>query len=141
MWKILATFCDDYFDVFRPSSSSSVPALLFTADTAFKSALWSSYVHPAAKSKVLCGPVSVSLYSRLPTNSLSLLNFTFLMQVVLSASLSCLYCVMFSGLRRKVSCGFIQRHMLVICTWCALFVTSQFDVIFMFPIQRFGEVC
>jgi len=29
----------------------------------------------------------------------------------------------------------------VICIWCALFVTSQFDVIFMFPNQRFGEVC
>jgi len=28
----------------------------------------------------------------------------------------------------------------VICIWCALFVTSQFDVIFMFPNQRFGEV-
>ena len=24
--------------------------------------------------------------------------------------------------------------------WCALFVTSQFDVIFMFPNQHFGEV-
>jgi len=24
---------------------------------------------------------------------------------------------------------------------CALFVTSQFDVIFMFPNQRFGEDC
>jgi len=23
-------------------------------------------------------------------------------------------------------------HMVVICIWCALFVTSQFDVIFMF---------
>jgi len=30
--------------------------------------------------------------------------------------------------------------MVVICVWCALFVTSQFDVIFMFPNQRFGEV-
>jgi len=29
----------------------------------------------------------------------------------------------------------------VICIWCALFVTSQFDVISMFPNQRFGEVC
>ena len=26
--------------------------------------------------------------------------------------------------------GFIQRHMVVICIWCALFVTSQFDAIF-----------
>jgi len=25
--------------------------------------------------------------------------------------------------------------------WCALFVTSQFEFIFMFPNQRFGEVC
>jgi len=25
--------------------------------------------------------------------------------------------------------GIIQWHMLVICTWCVLFVTSQFDVI------------
>jgi len=37
--------------------------------------------------------------------------------------------------------GFIQWHMVVISIWCALFVTSQFDVIFMFPNQRFGEVC
>ena len=36
---------------------------------------------------------------------------------------------------------FIQWHMVVICIWCALFVTSQFDVIFMFPNQLFGEVC
>jgi len=27
------------------------------------------------------------------------------------------------------------------CIWWALFVTSQYDVIFMFPNQRFGEVC
>jgi len=32
--------------------------------------------------------------------------------------------------------GFIQ-YMVVICIWCALFVTSQFDVIFMFS----SEVC
>jgi len=37
--------------------------------------------------------------------------------------------------------GFIQWHMVVICFWCAVFVTSQFDVIFMFPNQRFGEIC
>jgi len=37
--------------------------------------------------------------------------------------------------------GFIQWHMVVNCNWCARFVTSQFDVIFMFPNQRFGEVC
>jgi len=37
--------------------------------------------------------------------------------------------------------GFIQWHMLVICIWCALFMTSQVDVIFMFPNERFGEVC
>jgi len=37
--------------------------------------------------------------------------------------------------------GFIQWHMGVICIWCPLFVTSQFDVIFMFPNQRFDEVC
>jgi len=28
-----------------------------------------------------------------------------------------------------------------ICIWCALLMTSQFDVTFMFPNQRFGEVC
>jgi len=28
-----------------------------------------------------------------------------------------------------------------ICIWCALFVTSQNDVIALFPNQRFGEVC
>ena len=37
--------------------------------------------------------------------------------------------------------GFIQWHMVVISIWYALFVMSQFDVIFMFPNQRFGEVC
>jgi len=37
--------------------------------------------------------------------------------------------------------GLVQSHMVVICIWCALFVTSQFDVISMFPNQRFGDVC
>ena len=37
--------------------------------------------------------------------------------------------------------GFHSWHMVVICIWCALFVTSQFDAIYMFPNQRFGEVC
>jgi len=37
--------------------------------------------------------------------------------------------------------GFIQWHTVVICIWCALLVTSQFDVIFMLPNQRLGEVC
>jgi len=37
--------------------------------------------------------------------------------------------------------GFVQWHMVVICIWCALFVTSQFDVIFIFPNQRFREIC
>jgi len=47
-----------------------------------------------------------------------------------------------SGVRRKFSWGgLVQCHMVVICFWCALFVTSQFDVISMFPNQRFGEVC
>jgi len=32
---------------------------------------------------------------------------------------------------------FIQWQMVVICIWCALFVTSQFDVIFMFS----SDVC
>jgi len=36
--------------------------------------------------------------------------------------------------------GLVQGHMVVICIWCSLFVTSQFDVISMFPNQRFGEV-
>jgi len=35
----------------------------------------------------------------------------------------------------------VQGHMVVICIWCTLFVTPQFDVISMFPNQRFGEVC
>jgi len=30
---------------------------------------------------------------------------------------------------------------MVICIWCALFVMSQFDIIFMVPNQRFGEAC
>jgi len=49
---------------------------------------------------------------------------------------------MTSGLRIKFSWGVsIQWHMVVICIWGALFVTSQFDVLFMFPNQRFGGVC
>jgi len=36
--------------------------------------------------------------------------------------------------------GFIQWHILVICIWCALFVMSQLEVIFMFPNQRFREI-
>ena len=47
-----------------------------------------------------------------------------------------------SGVRRNFSWrGFIQRHRAVICIWCALFVTSQNDVIVLFPNQGFGEVC
>jgi len=34
-----------------------------------------------------------------------------------------------------------QWHMVAIVTGCALFVTSYYDVIFMLPIQHFGEVC
>jgi len=46
-----------------------------------------------------------------------------------------------SGVHRKFSWGgLVQGHMVVICFWCALFVMSQFDVISMFPNQRFGEV-
>ena len=37
--------------------------------------------------------------------------------------------------------GSIQWNMVVICIWCALFVMSQFDIIFMFPNQRLGDVC
>jgi len=37
--------------------------------------------------------------------------------------------------------GFIQRHKVVICIWCALFVMSQNDVMILSPNQRFGEVC
>ena len=37
--------------------------------------------------------------------------------------------------------AFIQWHIVVICIGCAMFVTSQFDVVFMFPNQRLGEVC
>jgi len=50
---------------------------------------------------------------------------------------ACISCV-----RRKFSLvGIIQWHMVVIRIWCALFVTSQFDVVFMFPNQPFAEVC
>ena len=46
-----------------------------------------------------------------------------------------------SGVRRKFSWGgFIQWHMVVICIWCTLFVTSEFEVIFTFTNQRCGEV-
>jgi len=41
----------------------------------------------------------------------------------------------------KIFKGGGQWHIVVICLWCALFVTSQFDVIFMIPNERFGEVC
>jgi len=34
-----------------------------------------------------------------------------------------------------------QWHMVVIVTGYTLFVTSQYDVIFTFANQRFGEVC
>jgi len=37
--------------------------------------------------------------------------------------------------------GLVQGHMVVICIWCTLFVTSQFDVNSVFPNQRFGEIC
>jgi len=38
------------------------------------------------------------------------------------------------GVRRKFSWGgFVQWHIVVIFIWCGLFVTSQFDVVFMFP--------
>jgi len=47
-----------------------------------------------------------------------------------------------SGVRRKFSWGgLVEGHMVVICIWYALFVTSQYDVISMFPNHRFGEVC
>jgi len=36
---------------------------------------------------------------------------------------------------------FIKWHMMVICIWHAVSVTSQFDIIFMFPNQRFREIC
>jgi len=37
--------------------------------------------------------------------------------------------------------SFIQWRVVDNCIWCALFVTTQFDVIFIFPNQRFDEVC
>jgi len=47
-----------------------------------------------------------------------------------------------SGVRRKFSWGeFIQWRKVVTCVRCTLLVRSQFDVIFMFPKQRFGDVC
>ena len=47
-----------------------------------------------------------------------------------------------SGIRRKFSWrGFIQWFVVVICIWCAVFATSQFDVMVMFPNQRFREIC
>ena len=51
-------------------------------------------------------------------------------------------CVLTSGVRRKFSRGgFIKWHAVAISISCALFATSQLYVIFMFPNQRFGEVC
>jgi len=47
---------------------------------------------------------------------------------------ACSYIKMSSGVRRKFSWGgFIHWYMVVICLLCAVFVTSQFDVVFMFP--------
>jgi len=42
---------------------------------------------------------------------------------------------MLSGVRRKyfIVGGFIHWHTQVFCIWRLLFVTSQFDVMFMFP--------
>jgi len=51
------------------------------------------------------------------------------------------YAENFENTQKKNGGGFIEWHMVVICIWSALFVTSQFDVIFMFPNQRFDEVC
>jgi len=48
---------------------------------------------------------------------------------------------MWSVMNWSVLKRLVQCHVVVICIWCALFVTSQFDIIFMFPNQRFGEVC
>jgi len=46
------------------------------------------------------------------------------------------------GRTQKIFMGeFIQWYMVFICIWCALFVTSQFDIIVIFPNQWFGEVC
>jgi len=39
-----------------------------------------------------------------------------------------------------IGVGLVKGHMVVICIWCALFVTSQFDIISIFPNQRFGKV-
>jgi len=50
--------------------------------------------------------------------------------------------VLGNGVRRKFSWGgFIHWHRVDICIWFALFLTSQFYVIVLFPSQRFGEVC
>ena len=56
---------------------------------------------------------------------------------------SCVFSTLpLNAVRRKFSWGgFSQWHMVVICIGCEHFVTSQFDVIFTFPNQRFGEVC
>ena len=46
-----------------------------------------------------------------------------------------------SGVRRKFSWGcFIHWHRIVICSCCALFVTSQCDVIVLLSNQRLSEV-
>ena len=72
--------------------------------------------------------LNISFSSFIPLNSLS--------ASLRNRSTAC-HC----GVRRKFSWGgFIQRHRVVICIWCALFVTSQFDVIVLFPNQRFSEV-
>jgi len=60
-----------------------------------------------------------------------------------SAQIDKLYHELKQWCTQKIFMGgvLVKDHMVVICIWCALFVTSQFDVISTFPNQRFGEVC
>ena len=62
-------------------------------------------------------------------------------QMMFSTILLCLFVSKFETVADTENFhGGFQWHMVVICIWCALFVTSPFDIIFMFPKQRFGEV-
>ena len=69
------------------------------------------------------------------------MNFFF---IILATACQCLKLLLAGAVAYAENCNggcLVQGHMVVICIWCALFVTSQFDVMSMFPNQRFGEVC
>jgi len=94
-------------------------------------------VHPCTRGmqKGLQGDAHIGLPSAFLYKKTAFTAFAFNYRVLLINS--CLHSVAYAEIFHR---GFIQCHMVVICIWCALFVTSHCDVIQMFPNQRFGEV-